>query len=227
MNPDGQTDEVGQQDQPAVASGRVGFFFPAQHQPECYGREEGREGIDFTFPRGEPEGITERIDQRTGKSASHDQKDLFGPQVFSVSVTGNQLPGEMSDGPEQKQDAAGTQQGIHDINKKSNLCRISGQLGNDITGQHEERSTGWMTDFQFGCRKDEFRTIPEAGRRFYCQRIDDGGQDKRYPSAHTVDGSIGSHNQSVWFMRQSYSGLKRHSSKGCGHLMSPLSFSTY
>ena len=61
VDADGQTRQIGDEHQPAVAVRLVGTVFPFQDEPEHHGREQRRVGIHFALDGAEPERVGERV----------------------------------------------------------------------------------------------------------------------------------------------------------------------
>ena len=61
------------------------------------------------------------------------------------------------------------------------------QLREEICREHEDGRPRRVTDLQFVATGDKLRTVPQAGRRFNGQSVDDGGNGKHEPRRAGVD----------------------------------------
>ena len=126
VNADAQASQVGDEDEPAVASRLVCMVFPLEHQPEDDSREEATVGIHLAFYCAEPEGVAEGIDQRTCQCTCLDRDELS--QVLHFSVLANQLACQMADAPEEEHDTCGAEERTHHVDHQRNLRRVAYKL---------------------------------------------------------------------------------------------------
>ena len=75
--------------------------------------------------------------------------------------------GKMRNGPEEEKDAAGTEEGRHEIDHKRHLRGCGGKVGKQVGCKHKEWRTGGMANLQPVAGSYEFGTIPQAGCGFY------------------------------------------------------------
>ena len=178
MDADGKARDVGYQDYPAVAAWTVSRFLPFQYQPEHQGREERGESIDLSLDSREPEGVAKGVSQRTHHSARFDGDDLSKGHGTRGREQGAD---KVRNGQEQEEDAARTQECRQQIDHQRYLRRLAGKLGEEVGHQHKDGRPGWMSDFQFVTTRDEFRTVPQAGRRLNGETIHHSGDGKHEP----------------------------------------------
>ena len=126
VHADRQTCHVGDEHQPAVAVGLVGFVFPFQDEPEHHGSEGGGVGIDLTLYGTEPEGVAEGVDQGTHESGCLNGDEFRGGQFTPVAQ--DEFAGEVGNRPEQEQDTHRAEQRAHDVHHVGHLGGIAGQL---------------------------------------------------------------------------------------------------
>ena len=55
----------------------------------------------------------------------------------------------MGDAPEQEHNRGCREQGTHGVDHTGHIGRVANKLGEQVGGKHEERCTGWVTDFKF------------------------------------------------------------------------------
>ena len=171
MDADRESHQVGDQDQPPRCVGFVGLILPFEHQPHDERREHRREGVNLAFDGREPESVGEGIGQRAdGASAQH------GPSIGIgqfASLRRVDAASEVGDRPEHEEDAEGTGQRVHDIDRQRYIlgrgCQHRGQTGH----HHEERCSGRVPHFELVGGGNELRAVPEACRRL---RSSDVGQ---------------------------------------------------
>ena len=122
MNANGQTRDIGYQNNPPMTARTVGLIFPLQNQPEHQGREKTGEGIDLGLDCREPERVAKGIDQCTHYAAGLNDDDL------RHALRLYQFTNKVRDGEKQKEDTARTQECRQDIHHQCHLRWLTGKL---------------------------------------------------------------------------------------------------
>ncbi len=76
MDTDGQSCDIGNQDNPSSTAGLIHLVLPFQNQPEHQGGQETGEGIDFCLDCREPERVAEGVDQCANHAACLNSDDI-------------------------------------------------------------------------------------------------------------------------------------------------------
>ena len=179
-----QTDDIGNEDNPTVAVGTVGFFFPFQNEPEHQGGEKTGVGVYLAFHSGKPEGVAERVDEGARHAAGlclyHLGRGIGGSAQGKASH-------QSGDGPEEKQDAAGAEQCGEEVGVEGHFRWVAGQLTEQIGREHVEGGARRMAYLQLIAAGDEFGTVPQTGCGLYSEAVGHGGNGKYEPAAQGVD----------------------------------------
>ena len=127
MDTDGQSCNIGNQDNPSSTAGLIHLALPFQNQPEHQGGQETGESIDFCLDCREPEGVAEGVGQCANHAACLSGDDLRNAH-FPIADRANQFPGEVSHREKQEEYAARTQQCRQKIDHQRHMRLITGQL---------------------------------------------------------------------------------------------------
>ena len=184
VNADGETRDIGDEHQPAVAVGLVGMVFPLQYQPEHDGGEGRRIGIYLAFYGRVPEGVAKRIDQRAHQSGSLDGDEFLHRHLAPVFQ--DEFPREVCDGPEEEHDTRGGEQRAHGVDHACHLRRVAHELRQQVGREHEERCSRWVSYFQLVSGDDKLRTVPEGGCRLNSAAINEGCNEESHPAQDIV-----------------------------------------
>ena len=105
VHTDGKADDIGQQNDVAVAFDACTSALPLENEPEYQGRHERREGIHLSLYCREPEGVGPRVNQGTHHTRKENGDGLApGHVVFGLVVAADNLLGERSNSPEEEKD---------------------------------------------------------------------------------------------------------------------------
>ena len=196
VHADGESRKAGYEHQPAVAVRLVCTVLPLEYQPEHDSCEQGRVGVDLSLDRTEPERVAEGVCERTDESGTHDGHQLSGGHLLHTRT--DELARQVGDAPEQEHDAARTEQCRHDVDHVRHFRRVTGKLGEEVGGKHEERCTGRVTHFEFITGGDELRAVPETGSRLDGHAVDYCRNEEGEPTHQVVDTTVLSHSESLF-----------------------------
>ena len=169
MDTHGKSCDIGYQHKPPVGIGSSGLTLPFQYQPKHQRRKETGKGIDFGLNGRKPEGVAESVGQCAHHAAGLNADYLCrGQRALGVA---KQFAGQMRNGKEQEEDAAGTKQRRQEVNRKRHLRRIAGKLTEKVGHQHKDWCARRMPNLQFVATGNELRTVPKTGRWLHRQTI--------------------------------------------------------
>ena len=160
------------------------MVFPFEDEPEHDGGKGRRIGINLALHSREPERVGESIDKGAHKSRSLNGNKLA--HCHLAPVLQYQLACQMRNAPEQEQYGRRTQQRTHRIHHLCHLRGVACKLREEISREHEERSSRRMAYFQLVAGCNELRTVPEAGCRFNRRAIYESSHQEGKPPQYIV-----------------------------------------
>ena len=158
MDTDGESHQIGNQDDPSRSVRLIGLLLPAQHQPHHKSCKHRREGIDLALDCREPECIGEGVGQRSHRTCSEHRNGIGGGERFALAS--EEATGNVGDGPKEEQDAEGTHQGIHSVDHMRHIvCRWCKESGN-ASHKHKERCPRRVSHLEFIGGSHKLAAIP-------------------------------------------------------------------
>ena len=162
----------------------LALLLPFQYRPEHQRGEETAHGIHLALYGREPEGVTERVGQRTYHTGCKHSPcaPVFERRVLGV---GQQVLSEQRNAPEEEEDGKSAAYSRHHVDRMG-CCLGTRKHREETSKQLERRCSRGMPHLQFEGRGDIFTTVPPRRRSLRRHDVHSTGYGTNDPTYNVV-----------------------------------------